>query len=146
MKEQISLHKGYICQYVVKDVPPTSEARQKMFNFYHDKKIHIFKFGVALPNPDNVCLLRSTIQEFYAFDEEDEDLQQKIQANMMDGLLLCSYVKQVLTSLSPGKRPICAIKMLALIKFTCIPTHCVNLCQQAFTRVEILIRRQPVFL
>ena len=57
---------------------------------------------------------------------------------------LCSRVKQSLTKPSFGNRLICANELLVTMRVICIPTHCVNLCQQDFTRVGMLIQRPAV--
>ena len=54
---------------------------------------------------------------------------------------LCSRVKQSLTKPSSGKRLIFARQLLVVMRVNGIPTQCANLCQQDFTRIEILIRK-----
>ena len=54
---------------------------------------------------------------------------------------LCSRVKQSLTKPSFRNWLICANHMLVLMRVICLPTQCVKLCQQDFTRIGILIRR-----
>ena len=54
---------------------------------------------------------------------------------------LCSRVKQSLTKASFRIWLICANQLLLVMRVNCITTQCVNLYQEHFTRVGILIRR-----
>ena len=68
-----------------KDVVPTLDAMQKMMEFYHNKEIDMLKLGCTLPNLANICLQKSTNNNFYPFVEADKDLHDKIHEDMTGG-------------------------------------------------------------
>ena len=53
------------------------EAMQKMMEFYHNKEIDMLKLGCTLPNLSNICMHKSTQNNFYPFVEADKDLHDK---------------------------------------------------------------------
>ena len=77
--------KDFPMWYNNKDVVPTLEAMQKMFEFYHQKEIDMLKLGCTLPNLANICLHKSTDPKFYPFTESDKDLLEKTREDMVGG-------------------------------------------------------------
>ena len=75
----------FVRWYNNKDVVPTLEAMQKMMEFYHNKGIDMLKLGCTLPNLANICLHKSTNNQFYPFIEADKDLHDKIREDMTGG-------------------------------------------------------------
>ena len=71
--------------YNNKDVVPTLEAMQKMIEIYHNKGIDMLKLGCTLPNLANICLHKSTDQNFYPFTDSDKNLLEKIRKDMVGG-------------------------------------------------------------
>ena len=57
---------------------------QKMMESYH-KKIDMLQLGCTLPNLANICLHKSTINNFYPFVEAEKDLHDKIRKDMTSG-------------------------------------------------------------
>ena len=84
-QEQMNSFKDFLRWYNNKDVAPTLEAMQKMIGFYHDKDIDMLKLGCTLPNLANICLHKSTDDNFYSFTEGDKDLLEKIREDVVRG-------------------------------------------------------------
>ena len=114
---------------------------QKRITFYHNKNIDMLKLGCTLPNLTSICSYKSTDAKFYPFTDGEKTCCRKLQKTCWVDHPLCSRVKQSLTKPSFGRRINCANKLLVLMRVNCIHTQCVNLCQQDFKRVGILIRR-----
>ena len=85
VSEGMKYFKDFLLWYSNKDVVPTLEAWQKMMEFYHQNQIHMLKLGCTLPNLTNNCLHKSTYSKFYPFTQSDQDLFEKIRADMVDG-------------------------------------------------------------
>ena len=83
--EQMTSFQDFVRSYNNKDVVPTLEAMQKMMKFYHNKGIDMLKLGCTLPNLANICLHKSTNNNFYPFVEADKDLHDKIREDMTGG-------------------------------------------------------------
>ena len=75
----------FVMWYNNKDVVPTLEAIQKMMEFYHNKGFDMLKLGCTLHNLPNICLHKSTNNNFYPFVEADKDLYDKIRDDMTGG-------------------------------------------------------------
>ena len=71
--------------YNNKDVVPTSEAMQKMIDFYHEKDTDMLKRGCTLPNLANICLRKTTDAKFYPSMEGDKDLLEEIREDIVVG-------------------------------------------------------------
>ena len=54
----------------------------KMTEFYQNKEINMLKLGCTQTNLANICLRKSTKNQFYPFVEAGKDLQDKIREVM----------------------------------------------------------------
>ena len=131
--------KDFLRWYNNKDVVPTSEALQKMIDFYHDKDINMLKCGCTLPNLANISLHKSTNAKFYPFTEGDEDLLQK-NGDVVGGPSIVFTRKSVVDETLPESRQTFANLLLGLMRANYTPTRCVNLCPLVFIRVVISIQ------
>ena len=77
--------KGFLQWFNSKDVVPTLETRRKIVRFYHQKEIDMLNLRCTLPNLANICLHKSTNENFYPFCESDRDLCEKMREDMTDG-------------------------------------------------------------
>ena len=137
----MSSYKDFLHCYNKKDVVSTLEAMQKMIDFYHNINIDLFELGCTFPIVVKICLHKFTDADFYPFIDGDEVCWKRSGKSWWADYPLCSRVKQSLTKPSSGKRLIFARQLLVVMRVNGIPTQCANLCQQDFTRIEILIRK-----
>ena len=63
-QEQMTFFLDFVRWYNNKDIVTTLEAMQKMVKFYHNKGIDMLKLGCTLPNLANICLHKSTNNNF----------------------------------------------------------------------------------
>ena len=68
--------------YNNKDVLPTLEAVQKIFQYYHNKGIDMLRIGCTLPDLAIICLNNYTSAKFYPFGKSDTDLLSKFREDM----------------------------------------------------------------
>ena len=78
----MTIFQDFVMWYNNKDVVPTLEAMQKMMEFYHNKEVDMVKLGCTLPNLANICLHKSTNNNFYPFVEAEKDLHYETRVDM----------------------------------------------------------------
>jgi hypothetical protein len=67
------------------DVVPMVEALNKMFVFYRDKGLDMFKDAISLPGLAYKMLLSCTEEKFSLFKEEDKELFYLLKRNIVGG-------------------------------------------------------------
>ena len=78
----MSIFTNFLQWYHNKNIDRTLEAMQKLIEFYHDKRIDMFKLSCTLPKLSNICLHKSTDYMFYPFFSSDRQLLEKIPQDM----------------------------------------------------------------
>ena len=105
----MTIFQDFVRWYNNKDVVPTLEVMQKMMQFYHNKMVDMFKFGCTLPYFANICLHKSTNNEFYPFVEAEKDLHDKIGECLTGGpsIVFCLekrlWIKHIFKTQTPVK-------------------------------------------
>lgn len=77
--------KDFLQWYNNCDVIPMVEALDKMFVFYRDKGLDMFKDAISLPGLAYKMLLTSTDKKFSLFDEDNKELFDLLQKNIVGG-------------------------------------------------------------
>ena len=77
--------KDFLRWYNNCDVIPMVEAIDKMFVFYRDKGLDMFKDAISLPGLAYKMLLTSTESKFSLFDEDNKELFDLLQKNIVGG-------------------------------------------------------------
>ena len=86
----------FLKRYNTKNVVPTLEARQKMIELYHNKRIDLLSFELTLTNLADICLHKSIKHsKLYPFTEIDKDLLEKKQEAVVGGPSLVFTHKDV---------------------------------------------------
>ena len=102
VSERRKSSKDFLMWYNNKDVVPTLEAMQKMFEFHHQKEIDMLNLDCILPNLVNICLHKSKDSKFNPFTESDKDLLEKILEDMVGGPSIVFRRKAVVDKLFIG--------------------------------------------
>ena len=97
--------KDFLIWYNNLDVEPFVEAISKMFEFYREKKLDLFKDGISVPGLVMRYLFQNTDAQFSLFDEENEDLFHTFKNNIVGGpsIIFNRYHEKNVTKIRGGK-------------------------------------------
>ena len=140
-QEQMSPFKDFLLWFNIKDVVPTLEALQKLIAFYHDKDIDMLKLGCTLPNFANICLHKSTMQNFIPSQRQTMTYWKKFEKTSLVAHLSFLHAKQLLIELLSESLQTYSNLLLGLMPANYSPTRWVNPCPPVSIRDGIQIQK-----